>query len=152
MVAPDYGWSERRTWVASRTSQRQTALPPAKGPLAAPTSDSFPSGPCHNADQRRRSSNAIANLDPELNDFTDTAAVISLDLVISVDTAVAHLAGAMGKPRLGTAALSGLAVDAAPRRQPVSDHADCSATPGDWKPVPGVAELRAQLGMEFSTA
>jgi tetratricopeptide (TPR) repeat protein/precorrin-6B methylase 2 len=41
----------------------------------------------------------LANLGPELEDFDDTAAVISsLDLIISVDTAVAHLAAALGKP------------------------------------------------------
>jgi hypothetical protein len=39
------------------------------------------------------------DLTAELADFADTAALIaSLDLVIAVDTAVAHLAGALGMP------------------------------------------------------
>ena len=38
-------------------------------------------------------------LGDELGDFGDTAAVLeSLDLVVTVDTAVAHLAGALGRP------------------------------------------------------
>lgn len=41
----------------------------------------------------------VHHLGGELRDFTDTAALLSLmDLVISVDTAPAHLAGAMGRP------------------------------------------------------
>ena len=43
--------------------------------------------------------NDILNLGERLNDFSVTAALVSeLDLVISVDTSVAHLAGALGKP------------------------------------------------------
>jgi Tetratricopeptide repeat/TPR repeat/Glycosyltransferase family 9 (heptosyltransferase) len=41
----------------------------------------------------------ITNLSDDLHDFADTAAVLeNLDLMISMDTSVAHLAGALGRP------------------------------------------------------
>ena len=41
----------------------------------------------------------VTHLGPELEDFSDTAAVLDLcDVVIAVDTAPAHLAGALGRP------------------------------------------------------
>jgi ADP-heptose:LPS heptosyltransferase len=41
----------------------------------------------------------IINLGPKINSFEDSAAIImNMDLVISIDTSVAHLSGALGKP------------------------------------------------------
>jgi hypothetical protein len=41
----------------------------------------------------------LTDLSPQLADFTDTAAIVAaLDLVVTVDTAVAHLAGSLAVP------------------------------------------------------
>lgn len=94
----------------------------------------------------------IVELDPLLADFVDTAAAISrLDVVVTIDTSVAHLAAALGKP---TWVLLMHAADwrwlhgrddspwypsARLFRQPA---------PGDWESVVGAvaAELRSLAG------
>jgi hypothetical protein len=55
------------------------------------------------ADQAREPPPGLALIDlmPEVSDFADTAAIVAnLDVVVSVDTSVVHLAGAIGKPVL----------------------------------------------------
>lgn len=51
------------------------------------------------ADQSLIKQTKLQNCSSTIHDFADTAALIeTVDLVISIDTSVAHLAGAMGKP------------------------------------------------------
>ncbi len=84
----------------------------------------------------------------ELNDFADTAALIEhLDLVISVDTSTAHVAGALGKPvwilnRFDSCWRWLTNRDDSPW-YPTS-RIYSQARPGDWSSV--VGRVRADLG------
>jgi len=56
-------------------------------------------GPAAAEARRPPASMRLVDLTADLHDFADTAALImNLDLVISVDTATVHLAGALGRP------------------------------------------------------
>ncbi|UEP31333.1 MULTISPECIES: tetratricopeptide repeat protein [unclassified Burkholderia] len=55
--------------------------------------------PVRESDRALLANAPVRRVDDELGDFADTAALIgALDLVIAVDSAVAHLAGALGAP------------------------------------------------------
>lgn len=94
----------------------------------------------------------VADLAPRLHDLADTAAALSaLDLVIAVDTAAAHLAGALGRP-------AWVALPYAPDWRWQLGRADSpwydsvrlfrQPSPGDWAGV--AAELAAALSSRTS--
>jgi tetratricopeptide (TPR) repeat protein len=90
---------------------------------------------------------AMTDLMPETTDFADTAALIAcLDLVITVDTAVAHLAGALGKPVWMLSRFDGCwrwlqGRDESPWYPTMRLYRQTA--PGDWGPV--VARLAEDL-------
>ena len=85
-------WAGRRTHRRDRARSLSLA---ALAPLAA-----IPGAAFYSLQKEAAALPAWAeDLAPGLGDFADTAAAISaLDLVVTADTAVAHLAGALGKP------------------------------------------------------
>jgi Flp pilus assembly protein TadD len=93
---------QSRPWLPGFTSldgRRSTTLA-TLAPLALVPGVQFISLQKGIAAEQARA-NDLPLLDPmdEVQDFADTAAIVAqLDLVISVDTSVVHLAGAMGKP------------------------------------------------------
>lgn len=87
--------------VANSIDKRRSSTLDAFAPLVIPGVSfvSLQMGPA--ASQVKTPPRGMNILDPseDIHDFYDTAALMdNLDLIISVDTAVVHLAGALGKP------------------------------------------------------
>ena len=101
------------------------------------------------ADQARQPPAGMALADPmdAIEDFADTAALVAaLDLVISVDTSVAHLAAGLGKPVWLLSRFDGcwrwlLDRDDSPWYPTVRLYRQ--GAPGDWEPA--IARLRGDL-------
>lgn len=91
-------------WCGSRSQnddQRPLPMECLRPILEVPNASfySFQTGPA--AEELRRSNfgSEVVDLSPQLKTFASSAALLDqVDLVISIDTALAHLAGAMGKP------------------------------------------------------
>jgi len=96
----------------------------------------------------------VLHLGGELADFDDTAAVLSLcDLVIAVDTSVAHLAAAMGRPTWVLLPFSSdwrwtAAADSNPWYPAVRHFRQ--PLPGDWNSV--VTQVLSELATLGTTA
>jgi len=97
---PEDGMRVGIVWAgcATHSNDRWRSMPPSSfAPLVSRHGAHFYSLQVEKSSQKNM--DAIVDLAPAIVDMADTAALIEqLDLVITVDTSVAHLAGALGKP------------------------------------------------------
>ena len=139
-------WSGRAAHVNDRN--RSIALSQLAPLLAAPAGFVSVQRELREADAQVLSEQPqVLHVGAELHDFDDTAAVLSLaDVVITVDTAVAHVAGALGRP-------TWILVPFWPDWRWMLDRADSpwyptarlfrQPTPGDWTSV--IEAVRREL-------
>jgi hypothetical protein len=141
-------WAGRPTHVNDRNRSAALASFAPLAELGRVTLVSLQKGPAQAQIGAYWGRAPLVNLGPEIADFTDTMAILeALDLVVSVDTAVAHLAGAMARPVC-------LMLPFAPDWRWLLDRADSpwypsarlfrQPAPLQWEPV--VAEIADALG------
>src|SRR6185312_10476718 len=144
-------WTGRPT----HPNDRRRSMPLARlAPLAAAGHASFVSlqKPLPKSDEPSISQfPGLTDLSGELTDFGETAAVIAnLDLVITVDTAMGHLTGALGRPvwiLLPKASDWRWLLDRSDSPWYPTARLFRQQTPGLWDPV--VAEVAAALAEEL---
>jgi Flp pilus assembly protein TadD len=92
-------WAGRPEFVSDRFRSLELSALSSLGAVDGITFYSFQKGPVARQALTPPTGMKVIPLGDELQDFADTAAVISqMDLILSTDTSVPHLAGALGKP------------------------------------------------------